>query len=61
MECFPQEDTHETTAMDRSAFQHPDDRRQASMGSSLSVTGAMERGINSRKISKPRSAEGGQQ
>jgi hypothetical protein len=46
MECFPQEDTHETTAMGRSAFQHPDDRRQASMGSSLPVTAPLERTLN---------------
>src|SRR5258708_1718292 len=60
MEWFPQEDTHETTAMERSAFHHSDDRGQASMGSSLPVTAPMERGIKRRKTSKPHSTGGGQ-
>jgi hypothetical protein len=61
MECFPQEDTHETTAMERSALHHSDDRRQTSMGSSLPVTDTVERGSKRRKTSKLRSPEGEQQ
>src|ERR1051326_4025122 len=41
-EGFPQEETHETTAMDRSPVQHREERCPVSLGSSLSVSGPRE-------------------
>ncbi len=58
MDCFPQEDTHETTAMDRWAFHDPDNRRPTPMGSSLPIAGPREFNSTRRKIQKPQSAGG---
>jgi hypothetical protein len=53
LERFPQEDTHETTDMDRSAFQYPDDRRPTSMGSGLSIPGPLEHDLPGKPMLKP--------
>ena len=58
-ERFPQEDTHETTAMDGSALQHSNKRCSASLGSILPITRPLEHDLNGEPISK--SHRGGRQ
>src|SRR5579871_909981 len=58
-EGFPQEETHETTAMDRATVHHHDRRCPVSLGSSLPVSGPME--CSSNTIPIPKSLHSGAQ
>jgi hypothetical protein len=58
-ERFPQEDTHETTAMDCSALHHSNNRCSASLGSILPITRPLEHDLNREPISP--SHRGGRQ
>src|SRR5690348_6943343 len=51
-ERLSEEETHEKTAVESSAFDHRDHRRQAPMESSLSVPCSMERANKIRKPTK---------